>query len=88
MTVILGRPGLDSFVTYIQDDLAVRLRITKLPMRFQTLASCSLLLVIRNTRAVRTWSGQQMRVFSKADLSDADLDAVAACLYAMAKATR
>jgi mono/diheme cytochrome c family protein len=50
----------------------------------QYLTDAGLRAIIRDTRAVRTWPGQQMEVFSKADLPDADLDAVVAYLRAMA----
>ena len=48
------------------------------------LTDAGLRAIIRNTRAVRTWPGQQMAVFSKTNLPDTDLDAVVAYLYAMA----
>jgi mono/diheme cytochrome c family protein len=48
------------------------------------LTDAGLRAIIRNTRAVRTWPGQQMEVFSEDALPDADLDAVVAYLYAMA----
>jgi mono/diheme cytochrome c family protein len=51
----------------------------------QYLTDSGLHAIIRNTRAVRTWPGQQMEVFSKAALPDADLHAVVTSLHAMAK---
>jgi mono/diheme cytochrome c family protein len=48
------------------------------------LTDAGLRAIIRNTRAVRTWPGQQMEVFSKQALPDSDLDSVVAYLYAMA----
>jgi mono/diheme cytochrome c family protein len=53
----------------------------------QYLTDAGLRAIIRNTRAVRTWPGQQMEVFDKAILPDTDLDAVVAYLYAMAGTT-
>ncbi|HVJ55030.1 MAG TPA: cytochrome c [Aliidongia sp.] len=50
----------------------------------QYLTDAGLRAIIRNTRAVRTWPGQQMDAFDKTALPDADLDAVVAYLHAMA----
>jgi mono/diheme cytochrome c family protein len=53
----------------------------------QYLTEAGLRAIIRNPRAVRTWPGQYMLGFSKAILTDSDLDGLVAYLRAMAEKT-
>jgi hypothetical protein len=54
----------------------------------QDLTEAGLRVIIRNPRAVRTWPNRQMIGFDQRALPDADLDALVACLRAMASSNQ